>query len=110
MDGWMDGWMGPSIHKNLSAETRVKISEAKKGKCYCAETKAKMSEAKGTLIYLYDSHGSLVNTFLFARKAAEYFKVCHKTIIKYTRNGRMVEWMEGSPIFKKPSRPAGWFF
>jgi group I intron endonuclease len=59
------------------------------GKNHSSETKLKMSLAKGTVIYLYDSHGSLVNTFPSARKASEHFNVSCPTILKYVRNGRI---------------------
>jgi hypothetical protein len=44
------------------------------------EHKAKIGLANGTTIYLYDLHGSLVNTFCSARKAAEYLDSSHHTI------------------------------
>jgi hypothetical protein len=42
-----------------------------------------MSVAKGTAIYVYDSNGTLVNTFSSGRKAAEHFDCSHPTIFKY---------------------------
>jgi hypothetical protein len=46
-----------------------------------------MSVAKGTAIYVYDSNGTLVNTFSSGRKAAEHFDCSHPTILKYSING-----------------------
>lgn len=47
------------------------------------------SAAKGGgTIYVYNSDKSLlVNSFPSARKAAVYFNVSYKTILKYMRNG-----------------------
>jgi group I intron endonuclease len=72
------------------------MSEAKTGKNHpmygqslSIITKAKISMTKGTAIYVYDTQGSLVNTFSSASKAAEYFNCTHVTILKYSRNGNI---------------------
>ena len=59
------------------------------GKTHTTESLAKMSAAKGGgIIYVYNSDkSSLVNSFPSARKAAEFFKVRHKTIKRYSLNG-----------------------
>jgi len=61
--------------ENLSKETIAKLILAKVGKnnpmynkSHTAETKAKISATKGTAIYVYDTQGTLVNTFSSAKK------------------------------------------
>lgn len=80
--------------ENLSKETLAKLILTKVGKnnpmynkSHTAETKAKMSATKGTAIYVYDTQGTLVNTFSSANKTALYFKCSTTTIIRYTQNG-----------------------
>jgi group I intron endonuclease len=71
-----------------SAETKAKMSEAHKGKTLSAETIAKMSLAKGgSTIYVYDTQGTLVNTFSSARKAAVHLECSYPTILKFAKNG-----------------------
>ena len=48
-----------------------------------------MSIVKGTAIYVYDTQGTLVNTFSSARKAAEVLGTNNHTIMKYARNGNI---------------------
>jgi group I intron endonuclease len=60
------------------------------GKTHSPETLAKLSAANGTTVYVYSSDGStLLNTFPSARKAGEYFNCSHKTIKRYTLNGKI---------------------
>lgn len=101
------------MRKPKSEGTRILMSGAQKGKTHSAETKALMSvaqksvertgknnpmyskshtaEAKlsarlGTVIYVYDTQDTLVNTFSSARKAALHFECSQNTILKYTTN------------------------
>jgi group I intron endonuclease len=82
--------------KSFSTETRTNMSIAKLGenhpnfgKSHSEETKVLISATLGTAIYQYDSHGSLVNTFSSARKAALHFKCSQNSILKYARNGNI---------------------
>ena len=77
------------LGKTLSAETKALISKAFLGKTHSSETKAKMSITKGTAIYVYDTQGTLVNSFTSARKAAEVLERNNHTIMKYARNGNI---------------------
>lgn len=81
--------------KTISAETKALLSKALSGdnhpmfgKLHSAETVAKISAARGGgIIFVYDSKGTLHNTFTSAREAGIYFNCTHSTIMKYTRNG-----------------------
>jgi group I intron endonuclease len=84
------------LGKFLSAETKTLMSKAKIdknhpnfGKARSDDTKTKISASQGTAIFVYDSQGSLVNTFTSVRKAAEYFNSHHHTIMKYIRNDKL---------------------
>lgn len=87
--------------KTVSIETKAKISEALSGennprgmlgKKHSLESSAKISETKGgSIIFVYDSQGSLVNTFSSARKAAEHFNSTHSTIIRYVKNNKLFQ-------------------
>jgi hypothetical protein len=46
------------LGKELSLETKTKISEAQKGKSPFPETRAKISGSLGTQIYVYNTQGS----------------------------------------------------
>jgi group I intron endonuclease len=90
----------PLFGKLHSAGTITKISEALSGennprgmlgKNHSPETLAKISAAKGTMIYVYDSQGTLVNTFSSANKAAENFDCSHPTIVKYAKNNKLFQ-------------------
>jgi len=59
------------------------------GRTHSTEVLLKISEINGTAICLYDTHGSLVNTFTSSRKAGKHLDVCHKTILKYTKSGKI---------------------
>jgi len=84
--------MSANISKAMSAPTiRAKLSRANSGaknpnfgKVTSAETLAKMSAVQGTTIFVYDSNGSLVNTFSSVRKAGGFFNCSPTTINKYT--------------------------
>jgi len=85
--------------KLLSEETKAKMRIPKS-----EETKTKMSIVKsGRTIYVYDSQGTLVNTFSSARKAAEYFYCCHKTIKRYSINGKQFQdkWILSASLITK---------
>lgn len=78
------------------------ISEVSSGIPKTEETKALMSIAKGVgTIYVYDTQGSLVNTFTSAREAGKELNTSHQTILKYVRNGKLFrnEWILST--FKK---------
>jgi group I intron endonuclease len=83
--------------KTISTETKASPGEAlsgdnhpRYGKFHSTETVAKISAARGGgIIFVYDSKGSLHNTFTSAREAGIYFNCTHSTILKYSRNGLM---------------------
>lgn len=83
--------MSANISKAMADPTiRAKLSIANLGaknpnfgKVPTAETIAKMSAAQGTTIFVYDSDGSLVNTFSSIRKAGKFFNCSPTTIKKY---------------------------
>lgn len=109
------GALNPMFNKEVTPETRAKMSanisealsdpeiRAKKsiaisgakhpnfGKVASAETKAKMSAAQGTTIFVYNSEGSLVNTFTSARKAGIFFNCSPTTIKKYVISGELFQ-------------------
>jgi len=86
-----------------SADSIAKISKARIGKTHTPVTKALMSVAKGTAIYVYDSNGTLVNTFSSGRKAAEHFDCSHPTILKYSINGLVFkgQWILSTSLISK---------
>jgi group I intron endonuclease len=60
------------------------------GKSRSSDSRTKMSIIKGGgTIFVYDSNSSLVNSFPSARKAAEELNCDHKTIIRYTKSGKL---------------------
>lgn len=77
------------LGKTLSASTKTLISEVLLDKTHFSGIKAKMSIAKETAIYVYDTQGTLVNTFSSARKAAEALGTNNHTIMKYAKNGNI---------------------
>lgn len=71
------------------------------GKHHCSGTIAKMSIVKGRgTIYIYDIHGSLIDSFSSARKAAEFFNTNHQAIMRYIRNGEIFkeQWFLSSSL------------
>jgi group I intron endonuclease len=97
--------------KTISAETKALLSKALSGdnhrmfgKLHSAETVAKISAARGGgIIFVYDSKGSLHNTFTSAREAGIYFNCTHSTILKYCRNGLMFkgQWILSTSLISK---------
>jgi len=89
------GTLNLKFGKPLDAEHKGKIGEGKKGalnpnfgKEFSADHCAKISAARdGSSIFVYDTNRTLVNSFISARKAAEFFNCSHHTIIKYCKNG-----------------------
>lgn len=82
--------------KNISEETRKKMSEAKRGnkhnffgKTHSEESKLKMSKTRGTTIYLYSLDYQFLNTFPSSRAAAKHFKCGDPMIMKYARSGKI---------------------
>jgi group I intron endonuclease len=83
--------------KSLDAEHKGKISEGKKGalnpnfgKEFSADHCAKISATRGGgSIFVYDTNRTLVNSFISARKAAEYFNCSHATISNYIKSGKL---------------------
>ena len=64
-----------------------------------------MSVAKGGFtIFVYDTQGSLVNTFCSARKAAEYLNTNHQAIMRYIKNGLIFkkQWILSSILISSP--------
>lgn len=74
-----------------SAETRVKMSQANKGKSLSAETRAKIRATQGTAIFVYSEDHTLVNNFSSAREAAIHFNCSHPTITKYVVTGELFQ-------------------
>jgi hypothetical protein len=110
------GENNPFYGRIHSAEFKSRMSEIMSGKVKSEETKQKMSEAKsgenrpnfgitpsdetkvlissalgGGTIYVYNSEGTLVNTFCSTRKAAEEFGCSHVTIANYIKNGELFQ-------------------
>ena len=91
--------IGINHGRTHSTETRALMSKALSGenhprgflgKIHSPETIAKISTSKGGgLIYVYDTQGTLVNTFTSARKAALHFECSQNTILKYAKNGNI---------------------
>jgi group I intron endonuclease len=79
----LSGQNHSNFRKSLSVEVKALISNIHKGKTVSTEAKTKISIAKGTAIYVYDTQGSLVNSFSSAKKAASHFEVSKTTILKY---------------------------
>lgn len=70
--------------------TGIKNPRGMLGHTHSPDTLVKMSLAKGGgIIYIYDTHGSLVNSFYSARKAAEFLKTDHQVIMRYLRSGKV---------------------
>jgi len=70
--------------------TGIKNPRGMLGLNHSPDTLVKMSLAKGGgTIYIYDTHGSLVNSFHSARKAAEFLKTDHQVIMRYLRSGKV---------------------
>jgi NUMOD3 motif/GIY-YIG catalytic domain/NUMOD1 domain len=96
--------------KTHSAGTIAKISQALSGdknpfygKTHISETLAKISAVRGTIIYVYNLNGILVNTFCSGRKAAEHFDCSQSTIFKYSRNGLVFkgQWILSTSLITK---------
>jgi len=94
--------------KNLVIRARMSLAKSGKnnpmsGKSHSAKTLAKISNANGTLIYLYDTQGSLVITFSSARKVGEYFNCTHQTIKRYALNGKIFkeQWILSTSLISK---------
>ena len=60
------------------------------GKTHSAETKAKISATRGITIYVYDTKGTFVNTFSSTRRAALHFECSQTLIMKYLKNGKLL--------------------
>jgi len=70
----------PFFGKTHSAETKALMSLTRSGennvmygRNHSVESKTKMSVAQGSTVFVYDSEGSLANTFSSIRKASEFF-------------------------------------
>ena len=61
------------------------------GKVTSAETLTKRSAAQGTIIFVYNSNGSLVNTFISVRKAEKFFNCSPTRIKKYVMTNQMFQ-------------------
>ena len=59
------------------------------GLSYSIAFRAKISETKGTIIFVYDTQSSLVNTFNSTNKAAEFFNCSYTTIFKNANNNKL---------------------
>lgn len=101
---------GGFLGKSHSAKSRAKISLANLGEnnpmfgeFHTAQTLVKMSIAKGTAIYVYDTQGTLVNSFSSARKAAIFFDSNFNTILKYARDGNIFKdkWKLSTSLITK---------
>jgi group I intron endonuclease len=93
------GTLNLKFGKPLDAEHKGKISEGKKGalnpnfgKEFSADHCAKISTARGgSSIFVYDANKTLVNSFISARKAAEFFNCSHITISNYIKSGKLFQ-------------------
>jgi group I intron endonuclease len=75
-------------------------------KIHNESTKLAMNIAKGIVIYVYIfDKSTLVNTFVFARKAGEFFSVNKNTILRYTKNGKLFQdkWILSTDIYSLDS-------
>lgn len=57
------------------------------GKNLSEETRQKISQIKGMAIYLYSLDLNLIECFTSSQKAAKYFGSNNSTILKYARSG-----------------------
>lgn len=88
---------GNSTGFKHSGITLEKFSDMKKGQNHpmygkqrSLETLAKISIAKeGNTIYVYNTHGTLVNYFCFFRQAVNFFNYGYNTILRYYKNGKL---------------------
>jgi hypothetical protein len=84
---------GSSLGYKHTPESLAKFSGENNrmfGKFHPPESVSKISIARGGgTIYVYDSQGSLVNTFSSTREAGKEFDVHHKTIMRYEINGKL---------------------
>jgi hypothetical protein len=104
---------GSSLGFKHSEETKALLSKALSrdnhpmfGKLHSAKTVVKISAARGGgIIFVYDSKGTLHNTFTSAREAGIYFNCIHSTILKYTRNGLVFkgQWILSTSLIYKQS-------
>jgi len=99
----MSGENHPFFGKTHLPESISKMSEAKKGKQQSPEHRAKLSAAQGTTIFVYDTNGTLVNTFSSAREAAKHLETFHSTITRYTKNGKILQekWILSTSLINK---------
>jgi group I intron endonuclease len=103
---------GSRLGGSHSEEAKQKMSESHKGKLHSAKTKAlmsipkseahkrKISASNGTVIFVYDTQGSLVNTFCSAREAGRHFDCTFNTILKYAKNNELFqdEWILSTSV------------
>jgi group I intron endonuclease len=61
------------------------------GKSHSIDSRTKISEAKGMTIYVYNSEGSLVNSFSSANIASKEFNCSHTTIIRNAKNNKLFQ-------------------
>jgi group I intron endonuclease len=93
------GTLNLKFGKPLDVEHKWKISEGKKGPLnpnfgveLSADYSAKISVARGGgSIFVYDTNGTLVNSFISARKAAKSFNCSHITISNYIKSGKLFQ-------------------
>lgn len=94
----------PMFGKYHSADTKTLMGLAKSGIPKTEEAKAKISIAKGGgSIFVYNTKGSLVNTFCSAREAGKHFGCTFNTILKYAKNGELFkdEWKLSTSLIIK---------
>lgn len=96
----------PEIRAKISAKTREAMSDpAIRSKMSVPKSEAhktKISVSKGTVIFVYDTKGSLSNTFCSAREAGKHFDCTFNTILKYAKNGELFqdEWILSTSVKK----------
>lgn len=77
--------------KTLMSLTRLGKNNSMFGRTHSAESKAKMGAIQGNIIFVYNSDGSLANTFTLIRKAKKYFNCSPSTIQRYVYTNQLFQ-------------------
>ena len=82
---WSEAKKGKNLGKNLSEDTKAKMSEAHKGKNLSEETKAKISAAQGTAIKVLDLKTNEKKTYTSMSNAAKALGITKQTLSKHLK-------------------------